>query len=159
MGGKVAQLVAGRGQMKGLKGLVLPAEMQQQQLFASSSPQSAEYVARNVLSSSNLDDEVIDMLVEDMMKGSEFAKAAWTACVMAEYILEDARKIDVPVLVIAGELDRIETMERLKGEILGNVNGAELVIAQISVHLLPVETPREVLSLMREFVEKIGGWK
>lgn len=168
MGGKVAHLIAGRGQVKGLKGvvllgpapptpLVLPTEMKEQQLVAYSSPQSAEFVARNVLSSSTLDDEVVSMLVEDMMKGNEFAKAAWPAYAMVEDVLEEAKKIDVRVLVIAGGLDGLETVERLKSEVLGNVKGAELVVVQGSGHLLPVEAPVEVSRLVREFVGKIGA--
>ncbi|KAG0648349.1 putative hydrolase [Hyphodiscus hymeniophilus] len=166
MGGKVAQLITGRRLVKGLKGvvlvapapptpLVLPADMKEQQLSAYSSPQSAEFVARNVLSSTKLDDETIAMLVEDMTRGNEFAKAAWPNYAMAEDIVEVAKKIDVPILVIAGELDKVETLDRVKKEVLCNVNGAEIVVVLGSGHLLPVEAPGEVSSLVREFVEKL----
>ena len=166
MGGKVAQAIAGRRQVKGLRGvvllapappnpLVLPEDMKKQQIVAYSSLQSAEFVVRNVLSSSKLEDEVVKMLMEDMMKGNEFAKAAWPAYAMAEDVVEEAKKIDVPVLVIAGELDRVETLERVKREILGNVKGAELEIIKGSGHLLPFEAPVEVSRLVTVFVGKI----
>lgn len=163
MGGKVAQLIAGRGNVKGLKGvvliapapptpLVLPTEMKEQQLLAYSSPESAEFVVRNVLSSSKLSNEVVKILVEDMMKGNAFAKAAWPSYAMAEDILEDAKKIDVPVLVIAGREDRVETEERVRQEVVRNVKGSKLVIVEGSGHLLPVEAPEEVSRLIREFL-------
>jgi 3-oxoadipate enol-lactonase len=166
MGGKVAQLIAGRGQVKGLKGVVLIApapptplalspEMKKQQLVAYSSPQSAEFVVRNVLSSSKLDDEVVSMLVEDMVKGNEFARAAWPAYAMAENVVKDVKNIDVPVLVISGEMDRVETSERLKSEVLGNVRGAEMVTVKDSGHLLLAEAPAEVSRLVKVFARKI----
>jgi 3-oxoadipate enol-lactonase len=168
MGGKVAQLIAGRGNVNGLKGvvliapapptpLVLPTDMKEQQLLAYSNPESAEFVVRNVLTSSKLNDEVVKMLVEDMMKGNAFAKAAWPSYAMAEDILKDAKKIDVPVLVIAGREDRIETEERVKTEVVANVKGAELVVVEGSGHLLPVEAPGEVSRLIREFVSHTKG--
>jgi 3-oxoadipate enol-lactonase len=167
MGGKVAQLIAGRGVLKGLKGLVLlapapptplvlPPDMKEQQIVAYSSTQSAEFVVRNVLSSSKLDDGVVSMLVEDMMKGNKFAKAAWPAYAMGEDIAEDAKRIDVPVLVIAGELDQVETVERVKSEVVRNVKGAELVVVQGSGHLLPVEASVEISRLVRELVRKVA---
>ena len=166
MGGKVAQLIAGRGQVKRLKGvvllapapptpLVLPPEMKEQQRVAYSSPQSAEHVLRNVLSSSQLSRETVAMLVEDMIKGNELAKAAWPNYAMAEDIVEDARKINLPVLVIAGALDRVETRERLEGEVLGNLKGAEMVFVEGVGHLLPVEAPGEVARFVEEFWEKV----
>jgi pimeloyl-ACP methyl ester carboxylesterase len=166
MGGKVAQLIAGRGLVKGLKSVVLiapapptplelPKEMKEEQLAAYLSPQSAEFVTRNVLSSSKLDDETVGMLVKDMMKGNEFAKAAWPAYGMAEDILEEAKKIDVPVLVVAGELDRVETVQRLRGEVLGNLKGTEMVVVEGKGHLLPVEASVEVSRLVGEFVVKV----
>ena len=124
MGGKVAQPIAGRNLVKGLRGmvliapapptpLVLPGEMREQQLAAYSSSQSAQFVVRNVLSGSLLSSETIQELVEDMMRGNEFAKAAWPAYVMGEDIVNETRKIDVPVLVVVGEKDRVETVERV----------------------------------------------
>lgn len=162
----MAQLIAGRNLVKGLKGvvliapapptpLILPPEMKSQQIAAYSSPESAEFVIRNVISSSKLDDGVVSMLVEDMMKGNEFAKAAWPAYAMGEDIMEKAKKIQVPVRVVAGGLDRVETLERLMQEVLGNIGGAEMVVVESSGHLLPLEAPAEVSRHVKAFVEKI----
>lgn len=155
MGGKVGQLVAGRQVVKGLKGLILiapapptplelPPEMKKIQLAAYSGPESAEFVVRNVLSSSELSDETVGNLVQDMLKGNEYAKEAWPAYAMGEDIVEEARKIDIPVLVIAGGHDKVEPVERLRSEVLGNIHGAQMSIIQDSGHLIPVEAPSKV---------------
>jgi 3-oxoadipate enol-lactonase len=166
MGGKVAQLIAGRSVVKGLKGVVLiapapptpfelPSNMKEQQLTAYSSAESAEFVARNVLSASNLSDETISSLVKDMMKGNKFAKAAWPEYAMAEDIVDQAEKINVPVLVVGGEKDVVEPVGRLRKEVLGKIQGAELVVIEGSGHLLPVEKSTLVAGSIEHFVAKI----
>ncbi|KDR69462.1 hypothetical protein GALMADRAFT_77488, partial [Galerina marginata CBS 339.88] len=166
MGGKVAQLIAGRNRTPGLKAvvliapapptpLVLPTEMKQQQLTAYSSPESAEFVARNVLSSSELDDDTIRMLVQDMKMGSEFAQRAWPEYAMGEDVTEEARNIRVLVLIIAAELDKIEPEDRLRVEVQGNIEAAEMVIVKGSGHLLPVEAPEDVGRHIKEFIQKV----
>jgi 3-oxoadipate enol-lactonase len=170
MGGKVAQLIAGRGIVKGLKGLiliapapptplVLPADMKAAQMSAYSTSESAEFVVRNVLSGSPIHGESVAMLVEDMLKGNAFARDAWPVYAMLEDISAEAREIKVPVLIVAGGLDKIEPMERLKSEVLGNIVHAgtkkELVVVEGSRHLLPVEAPLEVAQHIEQFVGEI----
>lgn len=166
MGGKVAQLVAGRGLALGLRALVLigpapptplelPPDMRSVQLSAYSSRQSAEFVVKNVLSSSALSDENVTDLVDDMMKGSEFAKQAWPSYGMTEDILAEVRRIKLAVLVVAGELDRVEPVERLRTKIVGNIPTAKLVIVEGSGHLIPLEAPFEVVRYVKEFLDKI----
>jgi 3-oxoadipate enol-lactonase len=135
--------------------LVLPLEMKKQQLLAYNSPQSAEFVIRNILSSARLENEVVSMLIEDMTRGNESAKAAWPSYGMAENILEDAEKIDVQILIIAGSKDRVEPVERLRREVVEILDGSEMVVVEDSGHLLPVEAPVEVARLVRVFVEQI----
>lgn len=166
MGGKVAQLVAGRRHVDGVKGVVLigpappsPLElspaMRETQLSAYSSHQSAEFVARNVLSSAELSDEIVRSLVEDMMKGNDFAKAAWPAYGMSENIVAESKSIEVAVLVIGGELDKVEPCERLMTEIIGNIQKAKLVTVNGSGHLIPLEAPLEVARHMENFLDTI----
>lgn len=165
MGGKVSQLIAGRNRLPGLKGIVLlapappspfelPPDMKEQQISAYSSPKSAEFVARNVLSSGELSDEVITTVVEDMLKGNEFASKAWPAHGMTEDILTEVRRISLPVLVVGGELDKVETVERIKKEILGSIAGAEMIVVNGSGHLLPLEAPEQVAGYIEGFVRK-----
>jgi pimeloyl-ACP methyl ester carboxylesterase len=166
MGGKVAQLVAGRNEVKGLKGvvllapapptpLVLPEEMREQQLSAYASPEAAEFVARNVLSSSLLQDDVVKNLVEDMLRGNEFAKRAWPEHAAGEDIVEEARRIGVPVLVIAGKLDKVETIERVRREVLPVIKGAEMVVVDKVGHLLLLEASDVIAGHVEDFLKKL----
>lgn len=50
----------------------------------------------------------------------------------------DARKIAVPLLVIGGEKDMVETVEKVRRDVLGVVRG-EMVVVEGAGHLLPVE--------------------
>ncbi len=168
MGGKVAQLIAGRDPPPGLKGVVLiapapptplelPDDMKAQQISAYNTPESAEFVVRNVLSSSRLSDDTVKMLVEDMMRGNEWAKRAWPEYGMSEDILEGVKGVRVPVLVIAGELDRVETLERVKRDVLGNLEAEkEMVVLEGMGHLLPLEVPERVAGLIKGFIEKVA---
>jgi 3-oxoadipate enol-lactonase len=166
MGGKVAQLLAGRNVFGDrLKGVVLiapapptpfqlPGEMKEQQRTAFSTSESAEFVVRNVLTNIPLSEETVQLLVEDMLKGNKYAREAWPEYAMGEDIVGDARKIAVPLLVIGGEKDQVEVVERLKGEVLGNVKG-ELVVVEGAGHLLPVEAPEAVAGFIDGFVGKV----
>ncbi|PVH85512.1 alpha/beta-hydrolase [Cadophora sp. DSE1049] len=168
MGGKVAQLVAGRNRLPGLKGVILlapapptplelPEEMREQQRTAYCSPESAEFVVRNVLSSCTppLSDPIVKSLVDDMLKGNIFAREAWPSYGMGEDVVVEARKIDVPVLVVAGGLDRVEPVERLRKEVLGNVRGAVFVVVDGAGHLLMVERPGVVAGYVERFLEQV----
>lgn len=163
MGGKVAQLVAGRALVQGLKAVVLigpapptalqlPPDMRSVQLSAYSSRQSAEFVVRNVLSSSALSDDVVANLVDDMVKGNEFAKSAWPTYAMAEDIVVESKSIRTAVLVIAGELDMVEPLERLRTEVVGNIQTAKLVTIKGVGHLMPVEAAQEIARYVKDFL-------
>lgn len=106
MGGKVVQLMGGRGNTKGLRGvillapapptpLILPTEMRETQMTAYSSVESATFVIENVLTSSSLSDEKIKLLVEDTMRGSPAAVSAWPSYSVLEDISAQFQKITV----------------------------------------------------------------
>lgn len=94
-------------------------------------------------------------LVEDMLKGNKSAKAAWPEHAMGEDIVEQAEKINVPVLVIGGGKDIVEPVDRLRKEVLGRISGAELEVIEGSGHLLPVEYPELVARNIEDFTARI----
>jgi 3-oxoadipate enol-lactonase len=135
--------------------LIIPAEMKAQQMVAYSSAESSEFVVRNVLASSELADEDVKMPVVDIMKGNRFAVAAWPVYAILEDVMAEAKRIRLPVLVVAGQADRLEPVDRLSDEVVGNIQGAEMVIVEGVGHLLPVEAAREVAEFVREFVKRV----
>lgn len=87
MGAKVAQLVAARAHhlVTGIvlvspaaaTSLCLPRDMREQQLHAYDNKESATFVANNVLTESYRDDKHLPaFVVEDMLKGNQWARAA-----------------------------------------------------------------------------------
>ncbi|KAH7216945.1 Alpha/Beta hydrolase protein [Fusarium redolens] len=163
MGAKVAQAIAGRRLVDGLTGLVLlcPApptplvlsqEMRDQQICAYDNAQNAEFVVRNVLTAKALPNETVHGIVEDMLKGNASAKAAWPRYAMNEDILELARSISVPTVIIAGDKDQVEPVARVKTEVSGNIPGARLIVLEEVGHLALLEVPEKVAEVIAGLV-------
>ncbi|KAF5248219.1 hypothetical protein FANTH_6011 [Fusarium anthophilum] len=166
MGAKVAQAIAGRNLVGGLAGLVLlcpapptpltlPEEMRDQQVSAYDNALNAEFVARKVLTAKPLPDGTIKEIVEDMLKGSPSAKAAWPRYAMEEDILELAKRISIPSIVVAGGKDQVEPVARVKDEVSGNISGAKFLVLEEVGHLAPLEAPEEVAEIISDFLS--GG--
>lgn len=173
MGAKVAQLIASRfcsGEggfplETNLVGLVLvspapptplhlPPEMRQQQLHAYDNPESAAFVAKNVLTASFRDTDLPEFVVDDMIQGNRWAREAWPAYAMGEDESEGVGRITVPVLVLAAEKDPVEPVERIEKEICNRIPGAQLRILLESGHLSPLDVPGAVAEHIVQF---LGG--
>ncbi|KAM6482574.1 alpha/beta-hydrolase [Trichoderma sp. SZMC 28011] len=176
MGGKVAAAIAGRRRLPRtvLKALVmvapappgplsLPSDMKEQQIRAYDSTSNAEAVIRTVLTapgSPALTNAVVRDLAGDMVRGNKFAKYAWPHYGSAEDIRPLFHLIEVPVLVVAGKSDVIESPEKMITEVQEDLNSrqsgqAQLVIIEDSGHLLPIEKPDEVALAVKEFAQAL----
>jgi pimeloyl-ACP methyl ester carboxylesterase len=152
MGGKVAQLVAGT-HPKGLVGLVLvgpgPARpaaeiTPEYQAGLSHAYDSDELVAGardNILTATALTEELKAQVVSDSLSGSPDARSEWPLHGIAEDITGHTRQIDVPVLVIAGEHDRVEPVGVLRQNLMPYLADAQLVVIPATGHLVPLEAP------------------
>jgi pimeloyl-ACP methyl ester carboxylesterase len=170
MGGKVAQAVAGRNNVPGLRGLVLvapapptqlniPEDIREQQRHAYDSEENADFVARNVLTApdSGLSDEAFKAVVRDMLRGNEAAKFAWPMITLHEGIVNLARAINLPTLVIAGEKDVVEPPSRVESELMGTIQGAKMVIQEGTGHLMPIEKPTGLSEHITRFLGTINS--
>ncbi|KAK7957866.1 Alpha/Beta hydrolase protein [Apiospora saccharicola] len=99
----------------------------------------------------------VEALVNDMLRGSAAARAAWPAYAMEEDVSPWAEAIDVPVLVCAGEEDRVEPVARVRKEVCGLVPRARMVTIAGAGHLLPVEEPARVSSLIVGFLKELDS--
>lgn len=162
MGGKVAQLVASR-RPRGLRGLVLvaptpptplalPLDARQGMVHAYDSRESIVATVQQVLAPDGLSDRDLDTVIADSLAGASPAKAAWPLATSQEDITADVPKIDVPVMVISGEHDRVDPPEVLVRELLPRIPQARLVVLPGVGHLLPLEAPADLAHVIKAFV-------
>lgn len=162
MGGKVAQLIASR-RPNGLEGLILVApsppsptllsdEQRATLSGAYQSRESVEFVIDNVLTAKPLDAALREQVIEDSLKGAPQAKAAWPDIAMREDITAAATSINVPTVVISGELDQVDQVGTLQSELLPLIPHAAMHILPGIGHLSPLEAPTEVAQLIANFL-------
>ncbi len=165
MGGKTAQLLASR-RLPGLEGVVLVApsppspmvvsdEQRTAMVGAYASRESIGWVLDNVLTVTPLAPERREQVIEDSLRGAPQAKAAWPNVAMREDISADVAAINVPVLVISGELDKVDRVETLRAELLPRIAGAHLEVLPGIGHLSPLEAPSAVAAAIRRFVAEL----
>ena len=163
MGGKIAQLLASR-RPSGLAGLVLVAPSPPTPLALPPEARAAieqAYVSREsinmaidqMLTAKALSPKHREQVVEDSLRGADQAKAAWPKSTSQEGITAAVAAINVPTLVIAGELDRIDSVATLEAELLTRIPHATMRVLPGTGHLSPLESPTGVAALIDEFVD------
>jgi hypothetical protein len=63
-----------------------------------------------------------EQVIEDSLRGAPQAKAAWPRSTSLEDITRNVAAINVPMVVIAGELDRVDSVGLLKAELLSRIS-------------------------------------
>jgi pimeloyl-ACP methyl ester carboxylesterase len=165
MGGKVAQLMASR-RPAGLQGLILvapapppplvvPAEVREAMAGAYATRQTVEMTLDEMLTAKQLTAADRAQVIEDSLRGSSSAKAAWPRSTSTEDISAHVGNINVPTLVIAGELDRVDPPIRLKVELLPRIPQATMHVLPGTGHLSMLESPDGVASLIATFCETV----
>jgi pimeloyl-ACP methyl ester carboxylesterase len=162
LGGKISQLVASRNP-RGLKGLVLVApappsplrftdEAREIQIHAYD---NRENVLQTIgfLSARTPSPDIVGQIVEDSMSGSREATMAFPTGSILEDISSEALKIGVPTLVLAGELDRLDSIDQHKREVVARIPNARLEIIKGSGHLIPIDEPAQLARAIAQFVE------
>ena len=163
MGGKVAQLVASRNP-QGLLGLILvapatptpshfPEEARQQQIHAYDNRQTVLQTI-DFLTARTPDPETVEQIVQDSLSGTGEAKLAWPTSAIDEDISAEVSKISVPTLVLAGELDRLDSIEQHRREVIARISGSRLEIIPDSGHLLPIDEPVRTARAIEGFLRQ-----
>ncbi len=164
MGGKVVQLLASR-HPAGLIGLILVApaaptptrfseQALQQQLHAYD---TRETVLQTIafLCARTPEPEIVEQIVEDSLSGVPEAKLAWPTSAILEDVSAEASHIAVPTLVLAGEQDRLDSLEQHRREIVARILNARLETIADSGHLVPIDEPVKLARAIAEFVTQL----
>lgn len=158
MGGKVAQLLAAE-RSEGLKRLVLvapappaalpvPDEQRQGMIEAYQFREGAEAVIE-ILAVQPLSKSLHEQVIEDTLCGSTGAKQAWPQVGMVQDITGMASKITVPVHVIVGSADSIESEVSLRKAFASVLPQAKFIVLDGVGHLSPLEATLELATAIR----------
>ena len=167
MGGKVAQLMASR-RPAGLAGLVLvapsppspmrmPPEAREMMAGSYISRETVEGAIDHVLTAKPLSAEDREQVISDSLRGAPAAKTAWPRATSLEDITAQVRSINVPTAVIAGELDKVDTVDTLKTELVSRIPQAVLHVVPGTGHLSMLESPDALVPLIEHFCDSLKG--
>jgi len=159
-GGKVAQIVAAAPPAV-LAGLVLVApappkppatvtpEFQEQVLHAYDSDEAVAASRDHVLTATPLSGDIKAQIVADSLDVDPEARDEWARHGVVQDITSQARAIEVPVIVIAGENDHLEPEQVLRGNLLPYLAKAELHVIPRTGHLVPLEAPADLARILQ----------
>jgi pimeloyl-ACP methyl ester carboxylesterase len=164
MGGKASQLLAAK-RPPGLLGLVLVATSplspmaiegaKREQMKAAYIDRNAvEWSLENVLLGSEISLASREQLIADALRVSPEASAGWIEIGSRENFSEKAADINVPVAIVAGELDRVDPISEVKAHVVAHYPSAQVRFLANKGHLLPVEAPQEVATLIRSMADR-----
>ena len=168
MGGKVAQLAASR-RPEGLLGLILvapaqptprrnPEDMREGQLHAYDNRENVlKTIGNGRLTARPLSPEVLEQIVEDSMSGSREATMAYPMESILEDVSPEVANINVPTVLLAGEFDQVDSIERHKTEVLAYLSNAEFKIIKGSGHLIPIDEPVQLAKEIASFTIRLAG--
>lgn len=166
MGGKVSQLIASR-RPGGLAGVVLvapapptpmslPLQARQGMVHAYDTRQSIMATVEQVLAPGGLSQKDLEAVVADSLVGAAPARAAWPLSTSQEDIASEVTLIDVPVVVISGEDDRVDPPKILERELLSRIPQAQLLVLPRVGHLSPYEAPDDIAEILTTFAAALG---
>ena len=160
MGGKIAQIVAGR-RPDGLRAVVLVAPAPPTPLYApdaqkQSTPEGIGD-ALKVINHRPLTIAQCLQVTEDSLGGAEAAKITWVSQGMALDIFKQAASITVPVCVVVGSADQVEKEAALREALLSLVPHARFKTIEGLGHLSPLEGPDEVAMAISGFLADLAA--
>ncbi|UHC19466.1 alpha/beta hydrolase [Methylobacterium currus] len=164
MGGKVAQLLAGRRPL-GLAGMVLvapapPTPMQvppavRAGMLASYQSRGGVLEALQVLSGSALDDACREQVIRDTLSGDAGAKRYWPDHGMTVDITAALTGLEVPVEIVLAEHDQVERGAILKPIFAEHLPSATITTISGIGHLVPLEAPGEIASSCERMIDRV----
>jgi pimeloyl-ACP methyl ester carboxylesterase len=165
MGGKVAQALAAR-RAAGLAGLVLVApaparpvgsteQLQQLTMHAYDDEHTVQQGIDRMLTYQPLTVELRQQIVEDSLRAGEETRLAWPKYGLTQDVSAGLSDIDIPVLVLAGNHDKVEPPDVLAEHLLPLMSHASMIVLEDTGHLSPLEVPDQVASHIATFTAQL----
>ncbi len=155
MGGKVAQLVAAR-RPGGLRQLILmapappmPLEVSEEQRRAMAASYETREGVLGIIATLPLSEAAREQIVEDALSGAPAAKRAWPDKGMAMDIRDQATRIHVPVHIIVGSADVVETEASLRHDFGKVLPSTTFTVLPGVSHMAPLEATSQVVDAIR----------
>ena len=155
MGGKVAQLVAAR-RPQGLRQLILmapappvPLEVPEEQRQAMTASYETREGVMEIIAKLPLSEASREQIVEDALSGAPAAKRAWPKQGMTMDIRDQATRIDVPVHIIVGSADVVETEASLRKDFGKVLPSTTFTVLPGVSHMAPLEATSQVVDAIR----------
>jgi 3-oxoadipate enol-lactonase len=167
MGGKVAQLIASY-RPRGLVGLALvapappvpmelPLAVREGMVGAYDSRESVVATVQQVLAPDGLTPGDLEAVIADSLAGAAPARATWPLATSQEDITAAIGAIEVPVIIISGQNDRVDPPMVLRRTLFARLPGARMVELPGVGHLAPLEAPEDIADLLRVFALSLDG--
>ena len=99
--------------------------------------------------------EIVDQIVEDSTSALKEARLAYPTASILEDISSEVSKIKVPTVVLAGELDKLDSIEQHKREVVARIPNAKFEIIKGSGHLIPIDEPVQLADHIARFVSSL----
>lgn len=162
MGGKVAQYIAAQKPV-GLKKLILvapspsvstllPQDMADVMRNAYTSIEGINGTIDSVFKGADIKPEVREELVSGMLNHTNDSRLGWTDIALKEDVSAGVDQIKIPVLIIAGQYDIVDTPERLEAEVQAIIPGSQMEIISGVGHLSMLQKPEIVAELIADFI-------
>jgi pimeloyl-ACP methyl ester carboxylesterase len=166
MGGKVAQALAAR-RPAGLAGVVLVApapaapvgsleQLQQLTIHAYDDEQSVQQSIDHMLTHQSLRAELRKQIVDDSLRAGSDARLAWPRYGLAQDVSEGLSNVTIPVLVLAGDHDRVEPPAVLAEHLLPLIPHTTMTVLEDTGHLSPLEVPGQVARQITAFITQLN---
>jgi pimeloyl-ACP methyl ester carboxylesterase len=165
MGAKAAQLAASR-RPEGLAALALIApapprpavDAETAAGFAHAFDSRDEVGAsiEHLLTEHPLPRGLLEEVIDDALNSNRDAQLAWPLDGMTMDITAAAGAIDVPVVVLAGRQDKVESLESLRSNLLPFIPDAAMTILEGTGHLSPLEVPRQIARELGSLINRVN---
>lgn len=109
----------------------------------------------HVLTALPLTDAQRKQVIADSLRGAPQARRAWPAGMMLEDIRSEVARINVPILVLCGERDQVDSPAMLQQELLPYIPEARVQILPAAGHLSMLEAPHALAQAIRQWVAQL----